>query len=275
MLKLVSWNIARRLEAWRALIDVDADIALLQEACEPPSDIASRFDVGVEPWRTEGADLSRPWRAAIVGLTKHVRLERIPTYSITDAGFSSSLCLVRERWQPLMQKTRTPTFELPGLDVRAVAASHSSTESRWKYADASAHRLVSDVSVLVDQEQGQRMYGRRPKHPLRSWRKRESRLGSGMIQNCGGAGAARVCRAAKRYASTPSRFNRNDDLSMGTYGGGVAPRRGLSKHSTPLRRLAALRRPCSSMYGSIGAFGPPGFARRPLNGRWDRNAIAG
>ena len=32
MLKLITWNIARRDAPWRFLLDTDADIALLQEA---------------------------------------------------------------------------------------------------------------------------------------------------------------------------------------------------------------------------------------------------
>ena len=32
MVKLITWNIARRDEPWRFLMDTDADIALLQEA---------------------------------------------------------------------------------------------------------------------------------------------------------------------------------------------------------------------------------------------------
>ena len=39
MLKIVSWNIARRAEPWRVLLESDADIALLQKAAPPPNDI--------------------------------------------------------------------------------------------------------------------------------------------------------------------------------------------------------------------------------------------
>jgi len=53
MLKIISWNIAHRAEPWRRLADCDADIALLQEAAEPPCDLAGRFPVdpasGVPP----------------------------------------------------------------------------------------------------------------------------------------------------------------------------------------------------------------------------------
>jgi hypothetical protein len=34
MVKIIAWNIARREEAWRALMDTDADIALLRARCD-------------------------------------------------------------------------------------------------------------------------------------------------------------------------------------------------------------------------------------------------
>src|SRR5437879_6102836 len=86
MLKIFSWNIAHRADLWRTLLDSEADVALLQEACEPPSDIASRFDVDIEPWRTEGAGIKRPWRTVVVGLSSRIRLQRMPPRAICDAG---------------------------------------------------------------------------------------------------------------------------------------------------------------------------------------------
>ena len=48
---IVSWNIAKRHEPWRQLLQMDADIALLQEAGNPPPDVADRVDTGpVEHW---------------------------------------------------------------------------------------------------------------------------------------------------------------------------------------------------------------------------------
>lgn len=46
MVKIVSWNIARRDEAWRFLLETDADIALLQETSDPPADVLNRIEVG-------------------------------------------------------------------------------------------------------------------------------------------------------------------------------------------------------------------------------------
>jgi hypothetical protein len=69
MIKIISWNIARRKECWRTLANSDADIALLQEATEPPDDIVGSFDINPAPWETFGAGKNRPWRTAIVKLT--------------------------------------------------------------------------------------------------------------------------------------------------------------------------------------------------------------
>ena len=59
IVKIVSWNIARRAECWEHLIDMGADVALLQEAAEPPTEFADRIDVDPARWRTAGGD----WRS--------------------------------------------------------------------------------------------------------------------------------------------------------------------------------------------------------------------
>ena len=43
---VVSWNIAKRKEPWRQLVQMDADVALLQEAGQVPPDVADRVDTG-------------------------------------------------------------------------------------------------------------------------------------------------------------------------------------------------------------------------------------
>ena len=45
---VVSWNIATKIEPWRELVEMDADVALLQEARRPPAEIADRLDIGPE-----------------------------------------------------------------------------------------------------------------------------------------------------------------------------------------------------------------------------------
>ncbi len=48
-IKLVSWNIAKRRKAWEWLLDMDADVAILQEVGVVPGWVASREGVAIGP----------------------------------------------------------------------------------------------------------------------------------------------------------------------------------------------------------------------------------
>ena len=48
MIKIVSWNIAKRRQPWRDLLEMDADVALLQESVDPPWDVKDSVEDG--PW---------------------------------------------------------------------------------------------------------------------------------------------------------------------------------------------------------------------------------
>jgi hypothetical protein len=85
-LNVISWNIGGRADAWRQLLDTDVDVALLQEAREPPKDVAARVEVDGEPWSTNGADAQRPWRAAVVRLSNRVRGRWHKPIPIEQAG---------------------------------------------------------------------------------------------------------------------------------------------------------------------------------------------
>ncbi len=53
-------DLAYRPEPWRILGEIEADVALLREATEPPPDVPERIDVDSAPWSTAGADATRP-----------------------------------------------------------------------------------------------------------------------------------------------------------------------------------------------------------------------
>ena len=40
---IISWNMQRKHDSWRCLLDMDIDLALLQEAGKPPPDVAERI----------------------------------------------------------------------------------------------------------------------------------------------------------------------------------------------------------------------------------------
>lgn len=50
-IRVVSWNVAKRHAPWRELVEMDVDVALLQEAGNCPADVADRVDTGPpESW---------------------------------------------------------------------------------------------------------------------------------------------------------------------------------------------------------------------------------
>jgi len=157
MMKIITWNIARREDAWRALLDIDADIALLQEAIEPPSDIAGHLDIDPATWRTSGAGKNRPWRTAIIKLSKQIQVEWLEAKLIENAhpgelavsrlGTLAVAAITPPAIEPFIVASMYATWENP----------HSLTGSKWIYADASVHRLISDLSVFIGRQAGHRI----------------------------------------------------------------------------------------------------------------------
>lgn len=157
MLKIIAWNIARRVEAWRYLLDTDADIALIQKATEPPVDVVRRIDVDPAPWRTAGAGLNRPWRAAVVRLSDRVTVEWLEPKAVDDAHPRE---LAISRLGTLAAAILTPTIGESFMVASMYAPwekPHSKAGSGWIYADASAHRVISDLSSLLGQQEGHRI----------------------------------------------------------------------------------------------------------------------
>jgi len=158
MLKLIVWNVARRNAAWQQLLlDSDADIALLQEACEPPSDVLGKVSFDPVPWRTEGAGLRRGWRTVVAKLSDRVGVEWLEPKALADAsrgelavcrpGTLAAAILTPATGEPIVVASMYAPWEKPS----------TKTGSRWIYADASAHRVISDLSVLIGQETGHRI----------------------------------------------------------------------------------------------------------------------
>jgi len=157
VVQVVVWNIARREEAWRSLLDSDADVALLQEAAAPPADVAAKLDVNPGPWLTGGAESNRPWRTAVVRVSDRVRVEWLETRPLGEAG--SGFLTVS------LSGTLAAAIVTPATGGAFTVASiyapwerpHSSTQSRWIYADSSAHRVISDLSALIGRPTGHRI----------------------------------------------------------------------------------------------------------------------
>ena len=158
-MKIISWNIAHRSQPWYWLLKIDADLALLQEASEPPPEVAKHIEVNPDPWRTAGSDTYRPrrWRAAVVRLSDRVRVDWIESKPIAEAGPGE---LAVSRPGTLAVARVTPPNGEPFVVVSMYAlwmSPYTATGSGWIVSDASAHHVVSDLSGFIGSEHDHRV----------------------------------------------------------------------------------------------------------------------
>ena len=76
LIKIINWNTAFSTQSWRELVAIDADVALLQETCTPPFEVAGQIELSPYPhWLSEDINL-RPLRPArVVRLSDRVDVE--------------------------------------------------------------------------------------------------------------------------------------------------------------------------------------------------------
>jgi hypothetical protein len=147
-MRLLSWNV-HQLDLWDELAGDGAALALLQEAPLPPTS-STRQPLEVIPaagpaWSTAGWE-RRPWRTAIARLSPEISLSPVPdgdmscdsrTLRVSRAGTLVAATVVR-RDQPLFVAASVyAPWERPLAGDRPI------------WADASAHRLLSDLTPLL------------------------------------------------------------------------------------------------------------------------------
>ena len=160
--KIVSWNIAARQKPWRQLLEMDADVTLLQEAGDPPPDVAERLGLGERDhwdshsWNSRWYESRFPnlydrW-ARVVKLSDRVDVEWFkqvsPISEAADDEFPVSGI------GTVAAARVTPRDAAPFIVVSMYARwikPHPSTRSKWRvgYADGSAHRIISDLSAFI------------------------------------------------------------------------------------------------------------------------------
>ena len=159
---VVSWNIAARSEPWRELLDMDADVALLQEARPPPPDVRQRVDTGPdEHWDSHGWNshwyegryerLYDRW-PMVVKLSDRVEVQwfrQVSPISETredEIAVSGIGTIAAARVIP----QDAPPFVVVSMYARWIRP-HPSTGSKWRtgYPDGSAHRIISDLSAFI------------------------------------------------------------------------------------------------------------------------------
>jgi hypothetical protein len=145
VIRLVSWNMGGR-DVWGDLQGLEADVALLQEARVPrPEDALAVVPADVSLWVTAGWP-KREWRTAVARLSDRVRLDPVSTVAV-DA-------VTGERdWAV----SRPGTITAADVKVGDIVLTAASVYAVWErpmlgsriIADASAHRILSDLSALI------------------------------------------------------------------------------------------------------------------------------
>ena len=143
----------------RQQLGLHADVALLQEAAEPPPEIAERIEVDPAPWRLAGRDCHGPraWRAAVVKLADRVQVEWIEAKSI-DAAEIGELAVSRLGTLAAARVTAPDSEPIVCVSLYSPwTTPHASTKSSDIVSDASAHRILSDLSAFIGRRRGHRI----------------------------------------------------------------------------------------------------------------------
>ena len=155
MIKIVSWNIGKRTKPWYELVEManrgEADVALLQETGNPPSDLVHtvRYEDNVF-W---DRNLFDRW-PLVVPLSDRVKVEsfrQVPPISYLgqhDIGVSGIGTLAAAKVVP--RDHPQDAFVVVSMYARWMKP-HPTTGSRWKVgaSDSSAHRILSDLSAFI------------------------------------------------------------------------------------------------------------------------------
>lgn len=159
MIRVVCWNIDKRAEPWRVLAEMaqrgEADVALLQEAGNPPDELAHLFQHDEEHWNR---DLYDRW-PLVVRLSDRVEvnwLRQVAPRSELDEGeigVSGIGTLAAARVWP--RDRHEDEFLAVSMYARWIRF-HPLTGHQKSVgaSDVSAHRILSDLSTFIYDESG-------------------------------------------------------------------------------------------------------------------------
>jgi hypothetical protein len=151
MLRMISWNVGH-IQPWNHLDDVD--VALLQELREPPSEWLGRMEPAASgSWGTAGHQ-QRSFRTAVARISDVVGLDARPMGEIATAD-PTGLAVSRPGSIAAADVTRDGERLLTAVSMYATW--ETAQDQSTIYADASAHRIISDLSALVHDAEGHRV----------------------------------------------------------------------------------------------------------------------
>ncbi len=165
MIRVVSWNIAKRLQPWRELVQMDADVALVQEAWPPPEDVSDNIDIGPKEsydshhwnsdwWKGRWPAIYDRW-PMVVKLSDRVDVKWFkqisPVWGATEDEIEVSGVGILAAARVTPKDDSIEPFIAVSMYGRWLGP-HPSVGSRWIYGDASVHRIISDLSTFIGHE---------------------------------------------------------------------------------------------------------------------------
>jgi hypothetical protein len=203
-MRMLSWNMAHREAHWHNITnDGDLDVALLQEAVSPPPGrVLETIPAADGRWVTAGG--IRHFCAAIARLSDRVTLRPIRTSPIADAGrdeLAVSLSGTLAACEVVLESGEQIT-------VVSIYGAWTSPipwkEGGWIYADASVHRLISDLSALVASQHGHRIIVAGDLKSCMDMESMAASTGRPAIKRCSRAWLRWACRSSDHSTRTAS-----------------------------------------------------------------------
>ena len=164
MVRIVCWNTGYLTDAWRCLRDMDMDVGLVQEACNPPSDVMGHVGTGPrvhwdasvwnsEWWKGRFPKLSDRQTMVVRGCNR-VQIEWFkqvgPISGVKEDEIAVSGIGTIAAARVIPSEEGPEPFIAISMYARWFAP-HPSTKSKWSvgYSDATAHRIISDLSAFI------------------------------------------------------------------------------------------------------------------------------
>ena len=155
LLKLLSWNMQHQQRNWDTVLASGADAALLQEAMPPPSALACKIKMD---HFEEDPETKPTWRAAVAGLSSRIEFTQIATQPL--GGFNREAIMVSRpgTLAPGIIRNLASDEEIIIVSLYAFWANPITyVNSDLLYADASVHRLISDLSALIGRKKNHKI----------------------------------------------------------------------------------------------------------------------
>jgi len=156
-IRVVSWNIATMHQPWRDLLEMDADVALLQEVGTVPEDVLGRVELSPHtPWLKHDPASEYPpydrW-PMVVRLSDRVRVEWFRQIGPTGVaqehpGDVSVSGIGTVEFARVIPKDDPEPFIAASMYARWFSP-HPTADGDWIYSDASAHRIISDLTAFI------------------------------------------------------------------------------------------------------------------------------